>query len=229
MTQSYHNGFTARSPGAPAPHLFRRTAAACAAFAALLLAGCGGAGAVHKVTIDGQIPTPVVDPLPVTAVVHYTPEFSNYTSQQESLKGDTWQVEFLNLHQEYLHTILTAAFETVVISPSATPPSNVQYDVFIVPQVENFSFLTPSESGTRFFAASMRHFINLYGPDGTEFGAWEINSYGRSRNSFGRPVHTLAEEACLDAMRDFAASVAVGLPEELIGRNILSVNRGARQ
>lgn len=229
MTQTYHNAFTTTRTGAALPHVARRLGIVTAAFAALLIAGCGGTGPVYKVMIDGSIPVPVVDPLPLTAVVHYTPEFTNYTSQQESLKGESWQVEFVDLNQEYLHTILTAAFDTVVVSPSETPPSNLDYDVFIVPQVENFSFLTPSESGTRFFAASMRHFIHLYGPDGTDFGAWEINSYGRSRSSFGRPVYELAQEACLDAMRDFAASVAVGLPEEVIGRNIVSVDVGGGQ
>ncbi|MEO1576726.1 MAG: hypothetical protein AAFU65_17395, partial [Pseudomonadota bacterium] len=113
--------------------------------AAVLIAGCGGTGPVYKVTVDGDIPTPIVDPLPLTAVVHYTPEFINYTSQQESLQGESWQVSFVDLNQQYLHTILTAAFDTVVVSPSATPPANLAYDVFIVPQVENFSFLTPSE------------------------------------------------------------------------------------
>ena len=224
MTQTVHDAITTRhSRAAFGP--WRRGLSALLAIAALAMAGCGSSP-VYRVTIDGDIPVPLIDPLPLTAVVHYSPEFSNYTSQQESLGGDTWEVEFVDLHQQYVHKVLTSAFDDVLISPSATPPDNLDYDVFIVPQVENFAFLTPSESGTRFFAASMRHFIKFYGSNGTDFGSWEVNSYGRSRSSFGRPVYELAEEACLDAMRDFAASVAVGLPEEVVGRNIVSSELG---
>lgn len=200
--------------------------AAVALGALVTLTACGGTGTVYRVTVRDQIPDPVVDPLPLTVVIHYTPEFSNYTSEQESLAGDTWQVEFGNLHQNYMHSMLTEAFDIVLLAPTDKPPANLDYDLFLVPQVENFSFLTPAESGTKFFAASMRHFVHFFGPDGTDFGSWEINSYGRSRSTFARPVYELAEEAVLDAMRDFAVSIVVGLPEEVMNRNIVGTDTG---
>jgi len=196
-----------------------RRCAAAALVAVGLLAGCAS-GKQYLISVDGSIPTPLVESLPVRVGVYYSPEFSNYTSAEESLSGDTWQVAFADLQQRYVHAMLTSAFDEVVISPTATPGTDVSYDVLLVPEVENFSFLTPRESGSKFFAVSMRHFVRFIGVDGTDYGAWEINSYGRSRSSFGRSIKDLASEACLDAMRDLATSVIVGLPEEIVNRGI---------
>ncbi|MFK7886924.1 MAG: hypothetical protein AB8G16_08660 [Gammaproteobacteria bacterium] len=188
------------------------------------LAGCASGGTDYVVDVAGMTPTPLVDPLPLTVAVHYTPEFSAYTSKQESLNGDTWQVSFNSVQRDDMHRMLTSAFEEVIESPTAEPADDLKYDVLLIPRVENFSFLTPTESGTKFFAVSMRHFISFYGPEGTDFGAWEINSYGRSRNFFGRRVREMAAEACVDAMRDLATSLVVGLPEEIISREIVDVD-----
>lgn len=228
MTHTNLNTSPFRSDHAPRRASGAQWPRRLAALAAVLLAaaGCSSTGPVYRVTVQGDIPTPALDPMPLTAVVHYPPEFANFVSEQESLQGETWQVAFVNLQQAYLHKILESSFETVIISPDATPPANLIYDVFIVPKVDDFSFLTPAESGTKFFAASMRHFIDLYDGNGVNAGAWEINSYGRSRSGFGRPVYELAQEACLNAMRDFATSVAVGMGEEINNRKILDSSDG---
>lgn len=210
----------------------RAGAGALVAAAALgLLAGCAS-GKQYLITVDGSIPAPLVEPMPLRVGVYYSPEFANYTSQEESLSGDTWQVAFADLQKRYVHTMLTSAFDDVVVASAATPDPSVDYDVLLVPEVENFAFLTPQESGSKFFAVSMRHYVRFIGVDGTDYGAWEINSYGRSRSSFGRSIKDLANEACLDAMRDLATSVIVGLPEEIVNRGIGGIaeqaSRGAR-
>ena len=224
-----------RSPSPrPAPTCFRRATlspgraarVACTALILALgaLAGCASNGTTYVVEISSSAPTPLVDPLPLTVAVHYTPEFSNYTSSQESLNGDTWEVSFKDIQRNDMQRMLESIFAEVVVSPTAEPADDLEYDVLIVPRVENFSFLTPAESGTKFFAVSMRHFISFYDPEGTDFGAWEINSYGRSRSYFGRRIREMAAEACVDAMRDLAASVVVGLPEEIISRDIVDAD-----
>lgn len=208
------------------PVMGRTARAACAALVITLatLTGCASGGTDYVIEIEGSAPTPIVDPLPLTVAVHYTPEFSDYTSAQESLNGDSWEVAFKDIQRNDMHRMLQSIFEEVVISPTSEPADDIEYDVLIVPRVENFSFLTPAESGTKFFAVSMRHFISFYDSQGTDFGAWEVNSYGRSRNYFGRRIREMAAEACVDAMRDFAASIVVGLPEEIISREIVDAD-----
>jgi len=187
------------------------------------LAGCASDSTDHIVEINGQSPVPVVDTLPLTVAVHYTPELLAYTSRQESLNGDSWQVAFGQVQRDDIHRMLTSVFENVVESPTANPPSDLGHDILIIPRIENFSFLTPAESGTNFFAVSMRHFVSFYDAGGKDFGEWEINSYGRSRSYFGRRLKAMAEEACVDAMRDLATSLVIGLPKEIVSRDIVDV------
>lgn len=194
----------------------------------VLLCGCVGSQN-YLVEVDGTVPEPLVDPLPYRVGVYYSPAFSAYTSKQESISGDTWQVAFNDLQQRYVQKMLVSAFDEVVISETDTPqPTDAErFDFLLVPRIDNFSFLTPAESGSKFFAVSMRHYVDFIGVDGTRYGAWEINSYGRSRDSFGRAIRELALEACLDAMRDLATSIIYGLPSELVNRGVINAEQSA--
>ncbi len=200
-----------------------RRARLCALAAVLIgaLAGCATTD-TYYIDVDGDIPDPLIEPVPITVGVYYTPEFTAFQPEEESLLGDVYVIRFGDLQQRYFHAMLEAAFERVVIADSADPEviKRNDVDVFVVPRAENFSFLTPEESGSKFFAVSMRHYIEFYRADGSPFGTWEVNSYGRSRDSFAAKNARLAQEACRDAMRDMATSVIVGLPEQLRNRGM---------
>ena len=196
--------------------------------AVALLSACAGSKQ-YKVNVEGSIPQPLVDPLPLDAAVYYSKAFGDYTTNQESLNGDTWKVAFKDMQQRYVQTMLTSAFDSVTIVDSPTPDPNAGYDLLIIPRVENFDFLTPSESGSKFFAVSMRHSFDILSPSGADLGPWEINSYGRSRGSFVTNVRVLAREASLDAMRDLATSLIVGLPEQMSNREFIDVDKPRSQ
>ncbi len=216
-------GATTASSEATPPRDGARPAALYALAGTLLLALTGCATTEpYYIDVDSEIPDPLIEPVPITVGVHYTPEFSAFQPEEESLLGDVYVIRFGDLQQRYFHAMLEAAFERVVITDSADPEAIKRnaVDVFVVPRAENFSFLTPEESGSKFFAVSMRHYIEFYRADGSPFGTWEINSYGRSRDSFAAKNTRLAEEACRDAMRDMATSVIVGLPEQLRNRGM---------
>lgn len=212
-------------PVAATPRAAGRLARVCL-LGVLVLAGCAGSRQ-YLIEVDGAVPAPLVDPLPYTVGVYYSPEFSDYTSEQESISGDSWRVAFDDLQRRYVHKMLVSAFDEVVIADEATPGPAAAYQFLVIPKIDNFSFLTPSESGSKFFAVSMRHYLEFVGRDGTSYGAWEINSYGRSRSHFGRSVKEMAMEACLDAMRDLAASLVVGLPGELVNRGVVNTDTRA--
>ncbi len=211
-----HSRHASSTPGA-------RIAAICASVMLLGLTAGGCVGSrTYDITVDAKIPEPLIEPAAKTIGVYYTPDFSAYKPQEESLLGDVYAVDFGDLQRRYFHSMLEAAFERVVVTDSADADviSSHDVDFFVVPRAENFSFLTPTESGSKFFAVSMRHYIEFYQSDGAPFGTWEINSYGRSRSSFGASTTRLAEEACQDALRDMATSIIVGLPEQLRNRGL---------
>lgn len=198
----------------------------CAMLVLVALAGAGCAGSrTFEIEVGGNIPVPLVEPVARSIGVYYSPEFSAYAPEEASMTGDTFVVNFGDLQRRYFQSMLQAAFDNVVVADSAEQATIVAADVdfFVVPRAENFAFLTPSESGSKFFAVSMRHYIEFYQADGSPFGTWEINSYGRSRSSFAASLARLAEEACQDALRDMATSLIVGLPEQLRNRGMAPV------
>ena len=199
--------------------------------ASALLSGCA-TGRAYLIEVDADIPEPLIEPAPYRVGVYYAPRLDHVVTDEQSLLGDTWRVDFGDLQKRYFETMLGRSFrelETIeadtleLALASLQDPAN-NFDFVVVPRIDNFAFLTPGESGTKFFAVSMRHYVDFYSAAGEPLLIWEINSYGRSRSTFAARQDSLANEACQDALRDMAASIVVGMPDQLVAIGIDSVS-----
>lgn len=198
-----------------------------------LLAGCSTSRS-YVVDVDAEIPQPLIAPAPYRVAIYYPPQLANVVTNEQSLLGDTWQVNFGDLQLRYFRTMLERSFSDVEVIEADTlelalaelKDGSVEVDFLVTPRIENFAFLTPGESGTKFFAVSMRHYVEFYSDSGKPLLLWEINSYGRSRSTFAASQSRLANEACQDALRDMAASVVVGIPNQLVAIGIAPTPEG---
>jgi len=88
--------------------------------------------------------------------------------------------------------------------------------------LEEFAFITPSDSGTPLYAVSVRYRINGYTPQGELFDSWTFTGYGTEASSgiplTGRPA---LERATALAMRDAGAKLATELREQAVIRGLL--------
>jgi hypothetical protein len=195
--------------------------------ATALLVGCSTSRS-YVVDVDADIPQPLIAPAPYRVAIYYPPQLANVVTNEQSLLGDTWQVNFGDLQLRYFQTMLGRSFRDIVpieadtleLALAELRNGSVNVDFMVAPRIDNFAFLTPGESGTKFFAVSMRHYVDFYSASGNPLLLWEINSYGRSRSTFAASQSRLANEACQDALRDMAASVVVGIPNQLVAIGI---------
>ncbi len=184
---------------------------------ALLLTACGSS-TPRRVDVNSDIPTPVIDKLPLTAGVVFDEKLTRFTTTEQQQNGKKWQIGLGNTNRKVLNDIFTSLFENVVILPDAKaatePPENVAFT--LVPRIDDYSMLSAGDAGGKFYAVSMRHFIDIYDAAGQRTGTMEVNSYGRHRK--GGPMTNGTAEidaATDDAFRDLAVTLVVELPSRL--------------
>ncbi|MFK8030937.1 MAG: hypothetical protein AB8G18_11950 [Gammaproteobacteria bacterium] len=185
--------------------------------ATALIGGCVNKTPV-KMDINSAVPTPVIERSPVTAGVVYNKELTDFSTKETQQNGATWQIAIGKTNRTILNDIFKSLFETVQEFPDAASAASAAPPVefTLVPRIDDYSMLSASDAGGKFWAVSMRHFIDIYGAEGQRSGTMEINSYGRKRK--GPPMSNGVSEidaATDDAFRDLAVTLIVELPKQL--------------
>ncbi|HEX9208729.1 MAG TPA: hypothetical protein VF851_10860, partial [Steroidobacteraceae bacterium] len=81
---------------------------------------------------------------------------------------------------------------------------------------------TPADSGTQFYAASLRYTIRLYSPRGELADSWTFTGYGtQPGSSFPGKGDAALQAATRLAMRDAAAKLAAEFREQAIARGLI--------
>jgi len=120
--------------------------------------------------------------------------------------------------------ILNAMFNRVVpvASPRDAAATDAEIRGVLEPVLEDYAFVTPADSGTSTYAASLRYTIRLYSPQGELAESWTFTGYGSQPASQfpGKGDEALAAATRL-AMRDAGAKLAAEFHEQAIARGLL--------
>ena len=111
-------------------------------------------------------------------------------------------------------------------SPELAAVTDAQIRGVFEPVLEEFSFVTPRDTGTPLYAVSLRYRINAYTPDGRLVDSWSFTGYGAqsSGSAPGQGKEALRQAAAL-AMRDAGARIAVEFREQAIVRGLIEADR----
>lgn len=185
--------------------------------ATVVVWGCSNS-TPRRMDVNSAIPTIVIDTLPVTAGVVFSEQLTSFSATEKQQNGKKWQIGLGNTNRGVLSDIFTSLFETVIEFPNAeaAASSSQPVEFTLVPRIEDYSMLSAADAGGKFWAVSMRHFIDIYDADGARAGSMEVNSYGRQRKG-GAMSNGIAEidAATDDAFRDLAVTLVVELPNQL--------------
>jgi hypothetical protein len=195
-----------------------RTAVTVLSLGALAaLAGCGDV----EVAAESQMPTPLVDPLPVTVGVHYTEDFSKYQHAEERW-GVKWKAELGPYHVRMAEKLFHAAFREIVpVEDLKALPANPPYVAIIEPRIEQYSFITPKDTGANYYAVTIKYRLNVLAPSGEPADSLTFTGYG-SFKSGGMSTTTPMVSATKAAMRDAAAKFLVQFPEQDVAKKLVA-------
>lgn len=185
--------------------------------AALALAGCGDV----EVATDVEFPKPLVDELPFAVGVYYSDEFRKYVHTEDRW-GVEWKVQLGQFHVRMGDKLFDAAFrDSVTVKSPTDVPADRQVRAVIEPRIEQYSFITPRDTGAKYYAVTIRYRLNVYAPDGQLADSLTFTGYGSSPSSGVTSTNPmiLATKA---AMRDAAAKFLVQFPEQSITKKMIA-------
>jgi hypothetical protein len=178
----------------------------------LLLCGCA-----NKVVVKGDFPTPVLQKLPYTIGVYYTPEFRAHEFYDEASNREEtdWLVSTGSAQVEMYNTLLPGMFEKVVLLNELPRRDRVeavaeeQVDVVLVPHVAELQYSIPSHTKINVFEIWMRYRYELYARDGELLADWTMTSYGKTPTAFLQSPEAAVNLAAVVALRDAGANFAM--------------------
>jgi hypothetical protein len=195
-----------------------------------LLAGLAAVAALAACTptrfeTQTDMPQPLIEKIPVVVGVYMPREFSEkvYEEKRDNGGGE-YTIGLGKAQSAGFMRILNAMFNRVVTvpAPAAGAATDPEIRGVLEPVLEDFAFVTPIDSGSPMYAASLRYKINLYSPAGELAESWTFTGYGSQPASQfpGKGDEALALATRL-AMRDAGAKLAAEFREQAIARGLL--------
>ena len=191
------------------------------AAAAAMLAACGPTQFEAKT----DIPQPLIEKIPVVVGVHMPLEFTDKVYEEKRPSGGgSYSIGLGKAQSAGFMRVLNAMFLRVVpvSAPQAAATTDPEIRGVLEPVLEDFAFVTPTDSGTPMYAASLRYTIRLYSPKGELAESWTFTGYGsQPADSFpGKGDEALATATRI-AMRDAGAKLAAEFREQAIARGLV--------
>ena len=198
-----------------------RPARRALAFGLALLAGC----TPTRFETRSDVPAPLIDKMPVAVGVHLPLEFREKVYEEKRpAGGGRYAIGLGKAQSAGLMRVLEAMFDRVEVVTSLTGAGREAPGIrgVLQPVLDDYAFVTPADSGTQVYAASLRYTIRLYTPQGQLLEAWTFTGYGSQAGSaFPGKGDEALEAATRLALRDAAAKLAAEFPEQAIGRSLL--------
>ena len=181
--------------------------------ACFVLGGCGGA----NVLVETTVPTPLVDPLPLTMGVHFDASLTDYVHEEDLELYGKFRIELGSTQVPVFERVFDAMFARTEHLESLDAPS-ADVDAIIVPVVEELAVLDPRPDPQRLLRESgIKYKIDIYDPNGELLSSWPLPAYGKSNSrNFGFMESSSdlgLNEATIWALRDAAAHFAFYFPQ----------------
>lgn len=187
-----------------------------------LLAMLGGCGST-QFEAQPVIPPPLITRIPVVVGVYLPAEFREAVHREER-DGTDYVITLGKAQADGFGRLMDAMFTravplTALTAAAATDPA---IRGVLEPVLEEFSFVTPRDTGTSLYAVSLRYRINAYAPDGRPVDSWTFTGYGalQAGSMPGQGTELLRQAAGL-AMRDAGTKLVVEFREQAIARGLL--------
>ena len=160
--------------------------------------------------VESEIPTPVIERMPVKIGVFYQDELRNYVSEENSDERPKWKIESGSSHVDLFEQILSSMFQEVIEVAGTTAAATV--DAVLAPSVAEMQFALPAETKTDFYEAWVKYDMELHDPDGNRIANWSVTGYGKSSTEFMKSRDKGLNAAVNQALRDAGAKFALGFP-----------------
>lgn len=167
----------------------------------------------NKIALKANWPTPTVKQLPLTVGVIYHSSIVNHLHEEDPPIGRSWIIDLGQTQKTLLQKTLSSSFNRVLELQDLDQISSIQAPLVgvLIPELKEFQFATPAQTRKPDFEIWLQYQINILSPEGQLLKEWIINAYGKEQVSGQRLPKQLMHAALKKALRDFSASLSLGL------------------
>src|SRR6476619_913482 len=121
-----------------------------------------------------DVPPPLIDKIPVVIGVHLPLEFREKVYEEKREGGGRYTIGLGKAQTAGFMRIMEAMFARVVTvdTPAAAAATDKEIRGVLQPTLDDYAFVTPVDSGTPLYAASLRYTVRLYSPTGQLSESW---------------------------------------------------------
>jgi hypothetical protein len=181
---------------------------------AACLAACGSSQVIVSPILD--LPTPLVEPVPVQIGVYYSQSFRNfvYDESKDSQGVDDTSIHLGNAQISMFDRVFAAYFSRVQVLERGEPASKrAGLDAVLVPQVVDVEYSVPRTSKAKIYEVWIKYQFDLLAPDGTTIATWTMPVYGKTPTALLKSNDEAINLASMMALRDSGAAFITGFSE----------------
>jgi len=179
-----------------------------ALFVVLTLSACVGA----NVQMQGDIPTPMVNRLPLRVGLYLEPALVQYVFEEKIKDHGDWRLEVGPMQAKLFQQVASAMFIEAIKVDSPTPVG-IELDAVLAPSIADFQIAIPSQTRSEFYEVWIKYTMRLYDTHGALIAEWPLTAYGKANQGdfgFMDNSDTLAiRQATMTALRDAGAFLAL--------------------
>ncbi len=161
-----------------------------------LLSACA-----NKVTVVADIPTPLVEKVPLNVHMSYTDEFKNHIYIENEKSRSLNSLNFAQAQQDMFDAIF-GQLTTLVDAQS------VSKDLTIEPEILDFQYTAPAETKLKQYEVWIKYRLKILGSDDAKVADWTIKGYGKTPTALLTSATKAFNSATNIALRDVGAQLA---------------------
>ena len=173
-----------------------------------ILAGCSNS---LEFKVKSDIPTPLVNKIPIVMGVYYPDKFKNYSYRENSAERKNWDIESGPSQVAMFNRVLPSMFKQVkhmASLPLAGNGDGVQ--AVLIPSIAEMQFSLPQETHLGMYEVWIKYKLRLQDLNGNVISEWPVTAYGKSTKKFLKNREKGLNDAMDLALRDAGAKIALG-------------------
>ncbi len=183
--------------------------------AVMILCGAGCTDSV-RLKVEGEVPTALVQKIPLSVAVYYPPTFRDYRYTEDSDERPQWDIASGDAQVAMFDRVLDSTFTEVTQLDAPPEPGAINEGLGIMPNIAAMQLATPEETGFESYEAWFRYRIALFDRDGVEQESWDLAAYGKApKKRFTSRADGL-NLAIGYALRDIGAKLSTGFRQQAI-------------
>ncbi len=168
-------------------------------------------GCTNNLHVKGDLPTPLISPIPQSMGVFYDDEFRNYVYTEQSEDRGKWIIDNGDAQVQLFEQVIPKLFKHVeVITSLPTAELPAATDLVIHPKVTDFQYSVPRETRFKIFEVWIKYNLTVYDAQGRLVADWIATAYGKTPTAFMQSNEEAMNAAIIVALRDLGANLSIG-------------------